>query len=68
MFISSAISRKVAEWQGRKEAILRGEAPPSELVRTEAEEEDIYKVQEEHEVGTSSMVLHVLHELKCNML
>ncbi len=44
------MSRKVAEWQGRKEAILRGEAPPSELVRTETEEEDIYKVQEEHEV------------------
>ena len=48
--LSTAIANKVNEWKDRKEAILRGEAPPSEFVRTEEEPEaDIYKV-EEHEV------------------
>ncbi len=42
-FWCAAISRKVSEWRERKEAILRGEAPPSEFVQTEAE--DIYKVE-----------------------
>ena len=44
-----AIASKVNEWKEHKEAILRGEAPPSEYIQTE-ETEDIYKV-EEHQVS-----------------
>ena len=48
--IFTAIESKVNEWKERKEAILRGEAPPSEFVHTEETEQDIYKV-EEHQVS-----------------
>ena len=50
----AAINNKVNEWKERKEAILRGEAPPSEFVQTDATVEDIYRV-EQNEVSPQKL-------------